>query len=350
MMEASTLSMAARGLRLHLEHKTELPAADIGFGHPASTLFSGTESPTFSIYFYKVFSAGNNSDDHPGRPLDVKAHCVLTPLSKKSANGDNGISPGEKDLRILGQVMACMHKHPRFDLVDEQDEPVCEVEIIPVDLSTEELNKIVPSPPEGGFRSTVAYELALFPIALDIPSTDGPVVDIITYSVSPDADPSKPMPMAETVTLTQERIEKPVFDEPWKPHLYIIDDRGYPAYARHVATDQERVEVRFLVAGPATATDEEQSSLELLKITWSPFSHKNESKEIKKEIIKETTIVNAVNPAMDYSGQGFPVWLETRFSCQYLFRLRRTPTGAADNKTKIEGNACLVTVACKGVA
>ncbi|MBN1655962.1 MAG: DUF4255 domain-containing protein [Deltaproteobacteria bacterium] len=347
-MQASTLSMAARGLRAHLESNTELEATDVGFEHPASTRFSGTDTPTFSIFFYKIFSAGNNSDDHPGRPLDVIVHCILTPLSKKSTNGDNDIFPGEKDLRILGQVMQCMHQKPRFNLIDEGDRSVCEVEIIPVDLSAEELNKIVPTPPEEGFRPTVAYALSLVPIPLELPPISGPLVDIVTYSVNPDADPSIPMPMAETVTRAQKLIEKPVFDEPWKPHLYVLDEQGHPGYALQVATNQNSYNVCLLPAGPATAVSEEQKRIELVKTTWSPFTREN----VFEEIIETAIAVNEVTPTVDYRGQALAVTLDTSMSCQYLFRAQRSlgdGDGGGNGDDKVKSNACLVTVVREGL-
>src|SRR5512145_854130 len=199
-MANTTLPMGARGLKKHLDdHLT--PDADIVFaiGHPAAAIFavdsSGT-SPNFSIYFYKIVPARTSGVELPGRPLDTVAHCLLTPLARRD-DRDTWTFAGERDLDMLGNVMQVLHGKPHFHVIDAAGKASCEVEVIPQELTLEELNKIVPAPPEGGFRPSAAYLISLLPIDPIDAEREAPLVKTTTYTLTRIDESASPKRVTE---------------------------------------------------------------------------------------------------------------------------------------------------------
>jgi len=339
MVNPTTLSMAARALREHLDANTDLTAANILFGHPASVQHSNGDEPYLSVYFYHVYPAGNTADLRSEEPLDTIVHCIMTPLAKGSINSPNQVSPGEEDLRVLGQVMTCMHAERLLIVTNANGDPVCNVEIIPLDLSVDQLSKIIPTQPAGGFRSTVAYELSLIPLfSKKVPPVESEV-KMVTYGVSTDMKDGKddgkhfPQRYIKAIAEAHQNLGK---NDPWKPQLYLTDEEGRQSFFRQVVTNQDKMEFALLAIGPekGIVLTGDEKKLKVIAEYWFPESG---SFTVKRE---ET--ITLEEPTGDWNNfHANIVWeLDTQLTGQYLFRVARS----VDSQEDIEGNLCLIVI------
>ena len=334
-LSPTTLSMVARALRTHIAANTEIQEMNVLLGHPASVQLVNETDPHLSVFFYSVYPAANSADLRPEEPLDTIVRCIMTPLAKNPTNGANQISSGEEDLRILGQVITCMHGWRLLLVNDMNEKPVCSVEIIPLELNADKLSKIVPTQPEGGFRPTIAYELSLIPL---FPKKDPPVeseVKVVTYGVSPDMKDEKNFPqqyIRAVIKANQDLGE----DDPWKPQLYLIDENGRQSFFRQAVTGQDKKEFTLLALGPEKGTDliADEKKLDISAEYWSPESG---SFTVKKE--DTITLEDPTDDLNSYHAK-FKWELETHLTGQYLFRVTRS----FDSPEDIHGNLCLLVI------
>ena len=349
-MDPTTLSMAARALRNHIHQHTGIPEENALLGHPSSfDPVTGTDSK-LSIYFYKVVPAANSGIYRAARekstgnlrtdtPLDTIVHCIITPLAPSTTTGNNTPTRGEMDLRILGQVMQCMHEFPLLEVKEEMngsEKTVCDVEIIPLELSVDELNKIIPTPPEGGFRPTVAYALSLLPIPLGKVPSAGPEVRVATYGVSPEMSD-------EHIDFPQQYINAIIKSDqaastanPWKPQLYVLDRNGRPRHFLQFVPKQDKLEISLLAIGPKTDATLADRKVVVTIEFWSPSSKEFSAKEEKQlELVPN-------EESKDYRVE--EAWeLDARLTGQYLLRIERK----GEDEELIEGNVCLIVIVRK---
>lgn len=342
MVTPTTLSMAARALRTHIATNTDLEETNVLLGHPASVQILNGTDPYLSVYFFSVYPAANSADIRPKERLDTIVHCIVTPLAKNPTSSASQITSGEEDLRILGQVMACMHEWRLLIVNDMDEEPVCSVEIIPLELSMDKLSKIVPTQPEGGFRPTIAYELSLIPLFTKESPPIEPEVKVVTYGVSPDMDDGRnhgnnfPQKYINALIGIHEKDTKPDY---WNPQLSLLDEKKHPILFRQITTDQKKVEFHLQVIGPdkGLALTAEEKKVNVVAEYWSPAG--GNFKHVKEETI---TLNNATNGLNNFDAT--IKWeLDSSSTGQFIFRVYRSISGQ-----NLYGNVCLVVVLRKG--
>lgn len=340
MVASTNLSLVARALRIHIAANTEIDEEHVLIGHPASVqLISGTD-PHLSVYFYSIYPAANSGDIRPDGPLDTIAHCIMTPLAKSSGN-PNQITQGEEDLRILGQVMTCMHGWRAMVVMDIDEKPVCRVEIIPLELTVDKLSKIIPVQPREGYHPSIAYELSLIPLFTNRPVSTESEVKVVTYGVSPDMNDelneSKHFPQKYIKAFVKAH-ENIASSDDWKPQLYLLDKTKRESLFKQIFTNQESEIFTLLIIGPSKkiALEEEELKVEIIAEFWAPG---DEDFRICREEVVELGF-----PTSELENYHVTIeWeLDTRLSGQYLFRIKR-PNQAS------HGNVCLAVVARKGV-
>ena len=116
MVEVSSLSVAANELRKLLQKEiNDLPISQIKIGHPKDT-FEGIvdDSVNLNLFFYNVQYDGYPSDGLSENPFYVRVYCLITAVSGKSSKP----SPGENDLRLVGEVMRVLHEKPMISVND----------------------------------------------------------------------------------------------------------------------------------------------------------------------------------------------------------------------------------------
>ncbi len=236
---SSTLSRAAVALRTRLAKYKPLEEADVRIGHP-STFKPEAGAAALSMFFFQLVPAGNSGSAGPDHPLDTIAHVLFMPVSMTAepAAGADHVDYGETDLAILGHVMRCFHEHPILQIRDNH-EIDCEIEITPHSLTPDELNKIVPTAPEGGFRAAVAYQLALLPLPLNKPPREGPEVQVVTYGVTTEpALVSGDFPQQEVGAIV------PSTTTLKGPQLYLMDEKKPCVFLRRSASAASQLRLR----------------------------------------------------------------------------------------------------------
>lgn len=274
MLTPSTLSLAAAALRRHLGTHTGVDPANVLLGHPAHvTPTDGAQA--VSAYFFRVFPAGDTGAVDPTMPLDAVAHCLITPLGSAttSTGSGNDVSVGENDLAILGQVMQCMHEHPYLRVTDASANGVCDVEIAPLDLTVDEISKIVPTAPaKGGFRPSAAYALALLPLPHGKERPLGAPVEIVTVDVKPIGRPDPTFPGARISGITAPEGEALPEGNTELPHLQLELKSGRRVYFARFAEGAPTGSPTVKVGIPA-ATAQPGPNPETVKVIqhrWSP--------------------------------------------------------------------------------
>lgn len=189
MLRSSIISLAAKGIKLHIAENTEIKNQDIYLGHPTHINLQASENDELTLYFYQISESGNSSYVPPQKlELEVNIYCLITAFGgtrDSDGVGDEGISSGESDLNILGQVMECLHEYPLLDV--KFDEKYYRIEITPVSLSIDDLSKIVPvAPAHCGFRPSIAYALSTIPLRYTGEPQEAPAVNILSYQAEPN--------------------------------------------------------------------------------------------------------------------------------------------------------------------
>jgi hypothetical protein len=168
-LPVSALSDAANKLRnlLYNEIDDLDDVKRIKIGHPKNT-FDEIESSNdndknhLNLFFYNLQYDGYPSDGLSENPFYVRLYCLITAVGTKGGT----ISPGEQDLRLIGEVMRILHEQPVLSVDSDDNIEMAQLQIVPHTLNLDNLNHIWSTQGETAYRLSVAYELALAPIPL----------------------------------------------------------------------------------------------------------------------------------------------------------------------------------------
>ncbi len=340
MIAPSTLSLAALALRKRIAAETDLDAANILFGHPAHVR-PAEDAQAVSAYFFRIHESGNSGAIDPKMPLDTIAHCLITPLGSgtgASNVGEDDISAGENDLAVLGQIMRCMHEHPVFRVEDKNGETICDVEVAPLELTVDELNKIVPTAPvNGGFRPSVAYALALLPLHPATPYESDTQVQIVTVGVKVDnADPDAPFPQGTFGGLAAEMGKVPPPGDTRRPHMRLVREDADPTYFDRVVAQPPKTTAKLSVGVPKASA----AAGDVIKVSqrrWDPVG-------LDYVLVLERNTTTGAEVG-DFKEYAFDWELDTRSPGQHLFSVKRQAGGVSH-----DGNICMVVVAPRSAA
>ncbi len=83
-------------------------------------------------------------------------HCLITAFGVV----EELISPGENELRLIGETMRIFHETPILDAVDVNGE-ILRLQAVFQPLSGDDVNHIWSNQTDASFRTSVAYEMSL---------------------------------------------------------------------------------------------------------------------------------------------------------------------------------------------
>lgn len=260
MVEPNSLSRTARVLRAYLAEALAMPASRILIGHPEAVLAEARQEPDaqhLGLFVYRTEIDGFPADGAYPAPIYLRLHCLLSAFSSDET-GDEGqtITAGEMDLRLLGGVVASLHRQPILDVEDAQGR--ARLQVIPLNLDLEALNQLWAN--QGGIasRPSMAYELALLPLPLGQPADRRPRVGSLGVGVSAQTH-GEAMPPALQAAAPSRLT--PRVDGDWRPLLATRDDGGRLRQALVAAESALPLELEVLVAG-------EPEEVELVWEVW----------------------------------------------------------------------------------
>ncbi len=166
MIAIGSLSVAANQLRSLLQREiVDLDVDQIRIGHPKDTFDDMKKDKNYlNLFFYHVQYDGYPADGLSVDPFYVRLYCLITAVGAKKGNP----SPGENDLRLIGEVMRVLHQQPVVAVDSPGNGEIARLEIVPYPLSLDDLNHIWSTQGDTAYRLSVAYEMALAPIPLSV--------------------------------------------------------------------------------------------------------------------------------------------------------------------------------------
>ena len=228
MVAISSLSVAANELRTLLKNEiTGLEIDQIKIGHPKYTfenMGDAADKNFLNLFFYNVSYDGFPADVLSENPFYVRLYCLITAVGGKETSP----SPGENDLRLIGEVMRILHEQPFIRVKDGDNQEVAQLQVVPHELNLDNLNHIWSTQGDTACRLSVAYEMALAPIPLAESVERSPRAAEIGTDVRGDMNlEDKPLPPGgfniETSAPLVPKVTVDIQKPEWSPHICFAD-------------------------------------------------------------------------------------------------------------------------------
>lgn len=292
MVAVSSLSVAANELRrlLHTEI-VGLEIEQIKIGHPEDTFDDMKKKKDLNhlnLFFYNVQYDGYPSDGLSEDPFYVRLYCLITAVGGKKTNP----SPGENDLRLIGEVMRVLHEQPTIPVNGVDNGEIARLQIVPHPLNLDNLNHVWSTQGDTAYRLSVAYEMALAPIPLAEVIERSPLVGETGTGAQGDMD-HEPLPDGgfgvETSAPVVPKVTVDVKKPDWPPHICFVDEANSNlAYTLLMAKSQLPMsgflQLKVHVAGKPS------HQVEFVWESWNPTAGWEKSGSSQNETIETDTI------------------------------------------------------------
>jgi len=240
----NALSIAAKALRkLLFDGITDVAEADVFIGHPKWAIEKvSADKQNINIFFYHVSIDGYPADGASNNPFYIRMYCLITPFGLDSGSGT--VSLGENDLRLVGEVMAVLHKTPMLKINNGGGDEAL-LEIVPAAMQLENLNHIWSTQGDTDYRLSVAYELSLAPVPFTAPTEVSPLVGSPDMTVWGDMARDSGKENNGVMNLTPEvsYLEIDTAAHDWVPHICFKSTDNTLHYVAEVADAADDLEV-----------------------------------------------------------------------------------------------------------
>ncbi|NTU43089.1 MAG: DUF4255 domain-containing protein, partial [Nitrospirales bacterium] len=221
-------------------------------GHPqaaADQQKDAMDKDFLSLFLYRVEYGAYPADGGSEEPFFLRVHCMITAMGGTSSLSHP--SPGEAELRITGAVLAELHRHPLLTLT-VGEEPVAQLQVVPANLSLDDINHLWATQSSLPYRLSVAYELALLPVPLSGPGEKSPRVGAVSVIVQPDL--VQPVLPDEGFGIAGEpphapHIQVDTRQPDWTPHICFLDEKGDAVYTLSMASGGSQKKVSLIALG-----------------------------------------------------------------------------------------------------
>ncbi len=348
MIGPSAISMAVNALREHLDGCFSENAAgniQITISHPAAIAAPAAQTDPMhivNIFVYQIEHGSYPADSTCKDPLFVKLHCLLTSFAKK----EDKLTAGEMDLRILGHILRRLNEQPMLYLpqgaTPTSPELAARLQIIPEQITTDEMNKIWATQSEISYHPSIAYEIALLPIPIEERARPGGgVVGRIGVLTQPHLDYIS-LPQSGFQLSVKSPVIAPVIingnDPGWSPYISFMDEKGYPASTLLIKS-RETTKATILIAGKTS--DSTTKELCIMRQMWEENKGWGKAETMNGEVIIDS---DSIDPRAVYSKRNNELSFDINKG-HILLYAKRTWTRLSDGK-KIEclSNPILLTI------
>jgi hypothetical protein len=346
MLPISAMSDAANKLRSLLINQIDDldDVKRIRIGSPKDTLVemeSDKDKNHLNLFFYNVSYDGYPADGLSDDPFYVRLHCLITAVGAKTG-ATGSPSPGENDLRLIGEVMRVFHEQPVITVSGGNNIDISQLQIIPHKLNLDDLNHIWSTQGDTAYRLSVAYEMALAPIPLVEAVERNPLVGEIGTRVQANMD-REPLPDdgfgIETFAPVVPKVIVDVRKSDWSPHICFVDEANSNLlYTLLIPRSQLPtsgfLQLKVLVAG------KQSKQVKLVWETWNSSTGWKKSGSLQNETIE----TDAIDPENFDPGLVADIDLPIQDKGQatlYAERTRKRPDGTT---VTLRSNPLLVTV------
>ena len=352
MLPVSAISDAASKLRTLLLTGIDdlVDVKQIRIGHPKDTLAdmdNEKDKNHLNLFFYNVTYDGYPADGLSNDPIYVRIHCLITAVGAKTGVL-NAPSPGENDLRLIGEVMRILHEQPVVNVGRGPNDIVAQLQIVPLSLNLDDLNHIWSTQADTAYRLSVAYELALAPVPLAAAVGRSPLVAAIGTLARADMDQA-PLPDGgfgiDTHATTVAAVSVDAKKQPgWSPHIYLYDVAGKRLrYTLLVPRSQlpqpGPLQLKVLAAGEPSA------QVELVWETWDSAGGRWERSAASQPVSINT---GSIDPEKVDPGLATDVPLPLQDAGQATLHAERLWTRPDGSTVTLRSNPLLVTVTKAG--
>lgn len=278
----SSVSEACRAVVKLLSDELQVgdAAVRITLGTPADAAPSDADSEhRINLFFYRFEPIGFGPDRLPGETWQLRAHCLVTPF----ARFEDGVSTGEGDLRLLGEVVRIFHENPVQTIEisvygDDEQGPVggsFQIQSVFEPLSAEAINQLWSTQGDVVYRPSLAYELALAPVLPRQPAPQSALVGATGRDVGAHLGRLPFAGIAETPPVAAARVDSR--SEDWAPRVCFVQGG---ACAESLALELGSLELAAFV--PSVLVAGEVGSEVTLR--WSLWSRANGWREMEPAI------------------------------------------------------------------
>ena len=138
---------------------------------PPGEVGNNYEGHRLNLFFYRFEPSGFEADVRPGQVWRVRMFCLITAFGVL----DDQVSPGENELRLLGEVMRLFRETPVMDAVQANGQEV-RLQAVFIPLNEDHINQIWSTQGETYYHPSVAYEMSLGVVVPSQLSVDPPRV------------------------------------------------------------------------------------------------------------------------------------------------------------------------------
>lgn len=231
---------------------------------PPGEVGNSYEGHRVNLFFYRFEPSGFDAGVRPGQVWRVRMFCLITAFGVL----DEQVSPGENELRLLGEVMRLFRETPVMEAVEANGQ-VVRLQAVFIPLSEDHINQIWSTQGETYYHPSVAYEMSLGVVVPSQLSVDPPRVGALG-AVARASRPARFAPFSGNMSVAlapAARVD--IADPQWAPRIAFLYqgaclqslafDVGSQAFA-----DLDHLDV-WLAGDPA-------AEVELAWERWSPGS------------------------------------------------------------------------------
>jgi hypothetical protein len=291
-----------------------------------------------NLFFYRFEPSGFVFHTRPDQTARIRTYCLL------SVRGidDNGISGGENELRILGEIIRLFNETPLLSQTTINGERAS-LEVIYHPLEEDQLNQLWSTQGDTTLQPSLAYEIALLPIVPTRPWAGAPAVGTIGHQVSANVNPQLKSFTGSIYGPDVPRSVVNVEAEDWSPRICFVDD-GFCFETKAIeGSEQGAYTVSVWIAGDPNET------VTLVWQVWDSFGLRDTG---------DTVVLNPHGSTIDpenipESGGGFPSVLslpniglplsESRMQF-FLYATRQYQPANLSSPVTLKSNPLLMTV------
>jgi hypothetical protein len=156
----SSISIVCNAINQFVRNSVNAAANNIAVstGAPAEVA-DNDEEHRVNLFFYRFEPGGFQSAAHPNDPWRVRIFCLITVFGIL----EDGISAGENELRLLGEIMRIFREQPVMNAVGVSGEQV-RLQVIFSPATDEQINQVWSTQGDTSYRPSLIYEMALAPV------------------------------------------------------------------------------------------------------------------------------------------------------------------------------------------
>jgi hypothetical protein len=183
-------------------------------GNPGDAVLNESEGHRLNLFFFRFEPFSFDPGARPGQTGYVRAHCLMTPFAVL----EDGVSAGEGDLRLVGEVLRLFQEKPVFDI--QADDEDFDIQVILQSLALDQLNQLWSTQGDIAYRPSLLYEISLMPVIPEHNEIGSPLAGSIGMSVTADMNAELSVDIAVGPDVRPVTVD--VRGEDWAPCICLV--------------------------------------------------------------------------------------------------------------------------------